>query len=177
MESMRTTPYTAATPRPGRNRGFTLVELIIVMILLAVIAAVAAPRVTGGLFSSGPQLSRYQNELIGDLRRARVVAMACGERRAFEVDLAPAGSPAWMMDTGDEPCQGQRPGPDLPTGFELEATPVTTFVFRYPDGDIGEVGADERLSDDLAITLTGDDGRSRNVCVRSLTGVVERGAC
>lgn len=163
-------------PDRSAYAGFTLLEAIIVMILLGIFAAVAVPR-AGGLFSSEPQLARYQNELIGDLRRARAVAMGCGERRAFEVDLAWDGSAAWAMDTADEPCQGLRTGPDLSSGFQVSASPVTTFVYRYPNGDIAEGEDAERLEEDLEITLEGDDGRSRAVCIRSLTGVVERGEC
>ena len=64
-------------PRPaGRSAGFTMAELILVMLILSVLAVTALPRLDAGLGMAG---SANRDELIAALRRAH--SMATTSRR------------------------------------------------------------------------------------------------
>lgn len=60
--------------RSAKEPGFTLLEVVAVLVVLGVLAALAVPRLSSGL--SGPDLMQAENELIRDLRMARSYAMS-----------------------------------------------------------------------------------------------------
>jgi prepilin-type N-terminal cleavage/methylation domain-containing protein len=65
--------------------GFTLIELIAVVVILAILAAVALPRVT----AASPFAERgYADTVAAQLRRARAVAYASGCEVRFTIDAA-----------------------------------------------------------------------------------------
>ena len=66
------------------RRGFTLIELVVVVVLLAVVTALAASAVTRGL--PGQELRRASRELAAELRYTRARAIATGRPQAFVFD-------------------------------------------------------------------------------------------
>ena len=66
-----------------RPRGFSLIELIVVMVLIAVVAGLGAAAISGGL--PGQQLRGAARELAGELRFARAQAIATGREQVFEI--------------------------------------------------------------------------------------------
>ena len=69
-----------------RERGFTLIELIMVMVMLGVLAVFAAPRI----FNSDDFYARgFHDETLGLLRYAQKTAVA--QRRTVCVNLNPTG--------------------------------------------------------------------------------------
>jgi prepilin-type N-terminal cleavage/methylation domain-containing protein len=60
---------------PHAYRGFTLIELIAAITILAILAAVALPRVTA---ADSFAERGYADEIAANLRRARIVAMTTG---------------------------------------------------------------------------------------------------
>ena len=69
-----------------RQRGFTLIELIMVMVMVGVLAVFAAPR----LFNSDDFYARgFHDETLGLLRYAQKTAVA--QRRTVCVNLNPTG--------------------------------------------------------------------------------------
>lgn len=66
------------TPRPGTRRagGFTIVELVTVMVVLGVLAAVAVPKLTGNTGFAG---AAFRSDIVGALRYAQKTAV--GHRR------------------------------------------------------------------------------------------------
>lgn len=72
-------------PRPRASHGFTLIELIATITIMAIIAAVALPRMS----LADPFLERgYVDTLAASLRQARAVAIASGCVVQFTVDAA-----------------------------------------------------------------------------------------
>lgn len=65
--------------------GFTLLEILVVLVLLAVMAGFAASRVVGSL--DGPALQATTGELAAVLRRARSEAIVRNQPRTVRVDV------------------------------------------------------------------------------------------
>lgn len=71
--------------RPGAPRGFTLVELLVVLALLALVAALVPPS-----FERLRESMQYRDTLrrvLGDLRTARQQAVGQGREVRFTIDL------------------------------------------------------------------------------------------
>jgi len=61
-----------------RGRGFTLRELIIVMVIVGIISAIALPRT----INDPVMLSTQASQLAGDIRYVQTLAMTQGQRYA-----------------------------------------------------------------------------------------------
>lgn len=82
---------------PNAERGFTLLELMVVMVLLGLMAGLAYPR----LFGRGPSLEQATQVLVKDLRRAREEALAEGRARVLDLEALAAGLPAGFHLQGE----------------------------------------------------------------------------
>ena len=69
-----------------RERGYTLVELMVVMAVLAMIVALVTPQFSRSL--PGLQLNTASRELAGELRHAREEALRSGRDTHVRFDLA-----------------------------------------------------------------------------------------
>ena len=114
----------------ARARGFTLIELIMVMVMLGVLAVFAAPRI----FNSDDFYARgFHDETLGLLRYAQKTAIA--QRRMVCVVLADTGV-TMTIDTNTPPdgnCDATLPPPNTPrprTGLTVSpALSVTPLQF------------------------------------------------
>lgn len=68
-----------------RPRGFSLIELVVVMVLVATLAALGAAALNAGL--PGQRLRGAARELAAELRFTRAQAIATGREQVFELDL------------------------------------------------------------------------------------------
>jgi MSHA pilin protein MshC len=68
---------------PHAYRGFTLIELIAAITIMAILAAVALPRMTA---ADSFAERGFADEVAANLRRARIVAMTTGCEVQFSVD-------------------------------------------------------------------------------------------
>lgn len=71
--------------RPARQRGFTLVELIVVLGIVAMIMLLALPRL--GDLAPGQQLRATAEELSADIRRVRNAALAESRETVLVIDV------------------------------------------------------------------------------------------
>jgi general secretion pathway protein H len=102
-----------------RSRGFSLIELLLVIVLIAAIAAVGA--LAMGRALPGQQLRNSAKEVAAQLRYARAQAIATGQAQVFSLD---ARSRQW---SGPNRRHGE-----LPQGIEVRAT-TARIEQRSPD--------------------------------------------
>ncbi len=114
----------------GREDGFSLFELIVVLFLAALVAAVVVPSFTNGM--EGLRLNTAARDMVTKLKQAR--SRAISEQRVFRVAFgAPEQEGANYSITDDYGVEVEKI--ELPQGFKLildpEIDPVVSF---YPNG-------------------------------------------
>jgi general secretion pathway protein H len=75
----------ARAPHAGRQEGLTLLELLVVLSIMAIVAAVAGPYLAGGV--SGPELKGAARQVAAGLRLARSEALSTRREARLVVDL------------------------------------------------------------------------------------------
>lgn len=140
-----------------RVRGFTLIELIMVIVMLGVLAVFAMPRIlnTGDFSARG-----FHDETLSLLRYAQKTAIA--QRRTVCVSLN-ANGVALTMDTNSPPdgaCDASPTLPATPKGGSGLAGSVAGFQFT-PLGSTNQPAA-------ITITIA----NSRSIRVEADTGYV-----
>ena len=78
--------------RPHKLRGFTLLELVLVLVVLAIMAGIAAPTLRG--FARGRNVPDAAAQLVTLTRWAHAQAIA--EGRVYLLNLDPAGGKYWL---------------------------------------------------------------------------------
>lgn len=74
----------AGRRRAGRASGFSLLEILMVMAILAIVSLLAAGTMSGGM--SGMQLRSSAREIAAQLRFTRAQAIATGQPQRFTID-------------------------------------------------------------------------------------------
>jgi general secretion pathway protein H len=82
---------------PGQHRGVTLLELLIVLMLMALIAAMVLPVFSGGV--SGSDLKSAAREVAAGLRLARDRAIAQRSESLLELNLETRSFRVWPDET------------------------------------------------------------------------------
>lgn len=147
-------------PQRTRQRGFTLMEMITVIVILGIVAAVALPSLTD---RSAFQARGFEDEVLAALRYARSLAVASG----CPVQVSIAGNGYTLnQQTGcdigtftlaviDPATQAASYTGVAPIGITLTAAPAVTFVFD----DRGQANGGANV----ALTLGGNVNRTITV--------------
>ncbi|AKU21355.1 Tfp pilus assembly protein FimT/FimU [Massilia sp. NR 4-1] len=157
-----------------RQSGFTYIELVTVIILLGVLAAIAVPRLLGNTGMAG---TVFRSDVVTALRYAQKVAvshrrLACATLGSNSVTLAIASA------AGATACDTQLASPDgsayTSTNTAItaalstingSAVPLPALFFFQPNGQISSDGAGTAfgiwqitVSGETAVRVDGDTG-------------------
>ncbi len=152
--------------RAGRNPGFTLLELVVVLFLAGILAALVVPSLSGTLESS--RLRGGAAEVRATLSLARNLSASAGRVRTVEFDL----------EKGEFGIGGGQRRSLLPEGVRFQSIRTGNALMEW-GRPVGEAGNPKVLfhpdgsAEEAEIVLTSNDGRSLRVAVEPLTGMVE----
>lgn len=144
------------------NRGFTLVELVVVLAIMALGAALVLPSLSGPLSSA--RFRQGGAEMKAAMTQARARAAATGRTRSVRIDL----------DRGEYGIPSDNVGRTLPEGVRVASVSAPGITFErgvvdvrfFPDGSADETEV---------VLADAEDGRLR-LRVDPMTGVVEAGS-
>lgn len=106
-----------------RTGGFTLLEMLVVILLIGIAAAAVAVSVTQGLASA--RINADSDEIAAALRATRAQAIVQGKERHFDVDV--------RADTYSDP---KRKHVRLPKGLKLS---ITSALEDRPNQHVGRI--------------------------------------
>jgi prepilin-type N-terminal cleavage/methylation domain-containing protein len=149
-----------------RQRGFTIAELVIVIVIAATLAAVAVPRMNGAV---GLRDDTWRDQVVSALRQARKTAVA--SRRLVCATVA-TGSVALSIAAANpaSACTAAITGVDGAAAASAANAPVTTAspgatLYFQPAGRISSDGAGNSISDFriavgalVAVSVVGETG-------------------
>ena len=116
-------PATQARRAWRRGRGFTLLEMLVVILLIGIAAAAVAVSVTQGLASA--RINAASGEIAAALRATRAQAIVQGKEQHFDVDVR-----------SDTYSDAKRKDVRLPKGLKLS---VTSALEDRPDQHTGRI--------------------------------------
>jgi prepilin-type N-terminal cleavage/methylation domain-containing protein len=149
-------PSNPRTLEPMNPSGFTLIELIVVMIIIGILAATLLPKIDFGTISSRASVDGAANMIASDIRYVQECAMA---NRISKSIIFTNGSSAY---TFNPPSTGMDPSGQLQS---IGATIGTTVTFTF--NSLGEPIAGGGNS--VAVS---SGGQSRTITVLNYTGKV-----
>lgn len=140
----------------NRMRGFTLIELMIVMIIITITIGVLLPRIGAGWRNMEDR--EFLQEFTQTLRRARLQAMNTGEVTAFRIR-----GPARLYDLKAPPEKPIPKNVDI-YADDLEQDPRTAdrLLLFFPDGSL--------IGNDVEIVF--DKRRTFRISIHPLFGTI-----
>jgi general secretion pathway protein H len=159
----------------GRNKGFTLLELLVVLVLISLVTALVAPRLTAPL--GNLQLKTAVKKIAGSLRYAR--SLAAGEK-VSRVCVFDFENQKMTIYSESEPDGGDESGAK---GTGREIAYVLPQGVSLKQAYAGDMAVDSGMfqvvffangsSSGGDIVIEGENGRAMLVHIDFITGMVE----
>lgn len=111
-----------------QNKGFSLLELLLVLIITVSIVALASPRIANGLDSI--QLKRLSRDMAASLRATRTLAITKGKDATWLVDFAQQH----YQYTDKSKTYSDKINLSLTTASKEQISDVTATIRFFPDG-------------------------------------------
>jgi prepilin-type N-terminal cleavage/methylation domain-containing protein len=157
-------------PRGNQNSGFSVVELLIVMVIISIILGIAIPSLNRS--TTGTRLKTTADSITGLLETAKSFAQAQRTSCALVLDAANGKITLEKKDINDADNDGDRDefiefdrGIDIPTGITVYLTADNTVTFNLKGGL-------ENPDDNITVTAP-SISKQRTITVNSVTGYVE----
>ncbi|CAN7384188.1 prepilin-type N-terminal cleavage/methylation domain-containing protein [Pseudoduganella sp. LjRoot289] len=153
-----------------RQQGFTIVELITVMVVIGVLSAVALPMLTSG--GNGMAGAAFRNELASTLRYAQKSAVS--HRRLVCANVTTSAVSLTIAQAANQTaCDTQLQGPDGSEVASRDAAVTATgglvgMIYFQPGGTISTNGAGTATAAGV-INVTGQPA----INIQGATGYVE----
>ena len=163
--------------RRARASGFTMVELVVVMIVIGVLAAIGIPRLMG---DKNMEAAVFGDQVVSGLRRAQKIA--AGHRRVVCASVGAKAVTLRLNACGNAglALTGLADDEYATTDSALAAVPVApvgAMLFFQPDGRVttDSAGTTPVGNGSIAITATvdGQANTVRTIRVEGTTGYVE----
>lgn len=167
-----------------KNRGFTLIEMLVVVIIVGVVAAVGVPNLLGMIYKA--RIDDGVADIEGAIKEAKSQAIRYSQRCEIEIKTETIGgeqtfvveAPTVSGITNNPRCLFEKRV--LPTGVEVTDDIPTRIKFSAK-GNIGNT--DEYNTGSWTVTVS-HDNISTSKCVRVeglfgdvQTGIVQSGTC
>lgn len=130
-------------PKRLKNAGFTLIEVIVTMAVIAILAAIAIPSLRG--FADSSRVTSATNDLVSALNLARSEAVT----RAVNVTVCKSANQTTCETTGNNWAQGWIVFIDTDAGGTVNGGDEILRVYDGPGGTItmsGNGTVDDRLT-------------------------------
>ncbi len=149
--------------RKRASAGFTLIELAVVVVLLGILTALAAPNMTA--FVRGTMVDRALDELMGDIAYTRMLAIRSGQSARLTVQ--PNGMAYVIETTASDGSTQVAKRVDLPRDFRgVSLAPAPTVLSFNSRGLRASSGGD--------VTIFAQQGTSRASLTVLLSGRASR---
>jgi prepilin-type N-terminal cleavage/methylation domain-containing protein len=149
--------------RPVQSRGFTLIELMLVMALIVIMSAIIAPTLRG--FALGRRTKDSAAMIVGVAQYGRTAAMS--EGRVYRLNFDPTAGQVWL--TAENGTQFQPPTGEYGERFQVQdGVKFSVDVAPQQDGQYIQFQPTGR-TDTAHIVLTGPRGDTIEVACATPT--------
>lgn len=157
--------------RRTRTAGFTMVELVVVMVIIGALAAIGIPRLMGDKTS---EAAIFGDQVVSGLRRAQKIAM--GHRRVVCATVGPKAVVLRVNDCGSAGIALNGAGDDDYATSDSALTVTAGTLYFQPDGRVTQdLAGKTPWTDGIAIMadVSGQKNTFRTITIQGTTGYVE----